>query len=149
MKRVLAWLLVASLMGLGGLPAAGVQEPAQAGQSSVSSSRDLDNILIQNEGYEKRKKGPVRFPHRRHALDAGILCWECHHDYRNNENVWSPWGETQTCKSCHGASEAGQNPIRLQKAYHLSCKKCHEALVKAKKKAGEFRKCKGCHLPKK
>ena len=105
-----------------------------------------DVLIIENEGYSNRKKGPVEFPHLKHAMDAGISCWDCHHEYNGGENVWAPWRETKACVACHETDRAAVSEIRLQKAYHLSCKKCHQELVEEQKQAGEFRKCKGCHM---
>jgi len=112
---------------------------------ATENADDLEVIIIDNPVYEKDRKGPSRFEHMKHARDFGITCWECHHDYKNGENVWSPWGETRKCAECHDASEKIGKVERLQAAYHLKCKKCHEE----RKIFGEgrlvYRKCVVCH----
>ena len=126
------------------------ETPTSAGESSgPDEGEEFDVIILNGEDYKKNRKGPVEFTHKKHALDYKILCWECHHVYeddnRENPNLYSPWGETDTCDSCHDPKEEEITDIRLQRAYHLNCKGCHKQLAHEKKKAGEYRKCTGCH----
>jgi hypothetical protein len=117
---------------------------AKAAEPAASPS-GLDVIIIDNEDYESDRKGIVTFTHRKHALDYKVSCWECHHEYVDGKNIWSPWEETVTCGACHDPEEKYDNPILLQKAYHFNCKNCHKSLAKEKKKTGPYRKCYGCH----
>lgn len=109
------------------------------------NARNLDVIIIDNQVYEKDRKGPSRFEHRKHAKDLGIICWECHHEYEDGENVWSPWGETQKCVECHMPDEKIDNIVKLQAAYHLNCKKCHEERKIYGNDRLAYRKCNKCH----
>ena len=112
---------------------------------NVSTDHEFDLITIENEGYSKDRKGPVKFNHVRHALNDKILCWECHHDYTDKKNNWSPWGTTERCVECHMPSEDMENVPNLQKAYHLNCRNCHKTLEGPQKKNAPYRTCYGCH----
>ena len=107
---------------------------------------NLDVIIIDNEGYKKDKKGPVEFSHKKHSMEYKIICWDCHHNYKDDKNVWAPWDETKKCNQCHHPSKKDVSEVKLQKAYHLSCKGCHKALAEKEKKHGEPRKCGHCHI---
>lgn len=115
--------------------------------------QEFDVIILNKDGYKRDRKGPVKFTHLKHSLDYGASCWECHHDYiddsQKNPNIWRPWGETDTCDTCHDPQEVDITSIKLQRAFHLNCKGCHKTLAKEKKKTGEYRKCTGCHERKK
>ena len=111
----------------------------------VSSDNEFDVITIENEGYTKDRKGPVKFNHLKHALNDKILCWECHHDYADKKNNWVPWGTTEKCAECHMPSENVDNLPNLQKAYHLNCRNCHKDLEGPQKQNAPYRQCYGCH----
>ena len=106
---------------------------------------DVDSILIDNEGYKKQRKGPVEFSHLEHAREYKLSCWDCHHDYKDEENVWVPWGKTQKCSACHDPKKKQGNVANLQKAFHLNCRNCHKDLLKQDKDTGPYRECSGCH----
>ena len=110
--------------------------------------RNLNVILLNNQGYKKKRKGPVEFTHKKHVYQYRLFCWDCHHDYKDGQNVWVPWGETKRCDQCHDPRKKEPNKIMLQKAFHYQCKGCHKKLAKEKKKTGAYRKCGGCHLKK-
>ena len=113
-----------------------------------TNSKNSDNIIIDNEGYKKDRRGPVEFSHKKHAREYKLLCWQCHHEYEDDENIYAPWGETKKCRQCHDPVKQEPNEIKLQKAYHLNCKGCHMRLAKEDQKAGAFKKCNGCHAKK-
>ena len=108
--------------------------------------RNLNLILLNNQGYKKKRKGPVEFTHKKHVYQYRLFCWDCHHDYKDGQNVWVPWGETKRCNQCHDPKSKEHNKIMLQKAFHYQCKGCHKDLAKKKMKTGAYRKCGGCHL---
>ena len=112
------------------------------------NSKHLNIILLNNEGYKKKRKGPVEFTHKDHAYADRLFCWDCHHDYKDGQNVWVPWGETKKCIECHDPKKKEPNKMMLQKAFHHQCKGCHKELAKQKKKTGAYKKCAGCHLKK-
>jgi predicted CXXCH cytochrome family protein len=115
---------------------------------SEGSSKNLNVILLNNQGYKKERKGPVEFAHKKHAYEDRLFCWDCHHDYKDGQNVWVPWGETKRCSQCHDPKKKEPNKIMLQKAFHYQCKGCHKDLANKGKKTGAYKKCGGCHLKK-
>ena len=105
---------------------------------------DLPEIIkIDEKGYEKDKKGPVDFAHKKHADFRA--CIDCHHDYKDVVEKGEP---VRKCSECHNPFRKEGKAIRLQYAYHKTCKKCHKTLAKAGKPAGPFKECGGCHKPK-
>ncbi len=138
-------LILGSLAAGTGLVALAQEKSATAAVQPAAAERNLDSILINHEGYKKDRKGPVEFSHRKHALDYRIQCWECHHDYQDGKNVYSPWAETKPCYSCHDPVKKETTEMNLQRAFHLNCKTCHKKLVEEGKKSGVYRECQGCH----
>jgi hypothetical protein len=134
--RLFLFILVAGLALSGTLAVTGYTQ---------ENTSDLDVIVIDNEGYDTDRKGPVIFSHRKHALDYEVSCWECHHEYDGEENVWRPWNETLKCSECHMPSMDMEEIVNLQKAYHVNCKNCHEEGAKKKDNPGPYRRCYGCH----
>ncbi|MBW1999246.1 MAG: cytochrome c3 family protein [Deltaproteobacteria bacterium] len=151
---VLFFCLGLIVTGLLGKNAVAQKETATAEEASAGEEvQEFDIIILNKEGYKRDRKGPVKFTHFKHSFDYGVSCWDCHHEYEDdsqkNPNIWRPWGETDTCDTCHDPQEIDVTSIRLQRAFHLNCKGCHKALAKEKKRAGEYRKCTGCHERKK
>ena len=110
-----------------------------------ANSNNLDVILLNNQGYKKKRKGPVEFTHKKHVYEYKAVCWNCHHEYKDGQNVWVPWGETQRCDQCHDPKSKEHNKIMLQKAFHYQCKGCHKDLAGKMMKTGPYKKCGGCH----
>jgi hypothetical protein len=133
---------------IGGILIAGQVGQATPEKKKIEPLHDPDVIMIDNKGYKKDRKGPVRFTHKQHARVYKILCWECHHVYDQGENVWVPWGETKKCRQCHDPIKNEPTNKKLQKAYHYNCKVCHEALAKKSKEKTirDAKKCTNCHL---
>lgn len=146
----LALVIILLCLSGGPIPAADeAQNPAQGAATGSEYVSDLDVITIENEGYERDKYGPVTFPHKRHAKDFRILCWECHHNYKDGVNIWLPWEETLSCGECHEPVAGKEGATSLKKAYHVGCRTCHKDLEKQKKASGPGRGCYGCHEKKK
>lgn len=120
---------------------------AESGETTgIKDSQGLDFIVIDNDIYEKDRKGPVYLEHKKHAREYGVSCWECHHDYDNDgENLWSPWEETQKCMECHDPEEEWENILKLQTAYHVTCKDCHKEKAIFGDDPLAYRKCTTCH----
>jgi len=101
-----------------------------------------DEFIIDNKGYKKDKKDPVKFDHKKHSKeflnidDKLIDCTECHHDYKDGKNVWKEGDPVKRCGSadCHDPVKKIDERSKLQIAYHKNCKDCHQALIKAGKK---------------
>ena len=137
-----------ALQGAGTLLDGGHQVLAESSVEETENSEsagDLDVIIIDNQGYSKNRKGSVTFTHRKHAKDYRIVCWECHHEYEDGENIWAPWDSTEKCNGCHDPVEAQDDIMRLQTAFHINCKNCHKAMAKKGEKTGPYRKCLQCH----
>lgn len=118
----------------------------QSGEEGITEYHELDHIIINNSDYKKDRKGPVPFPHRKHALDYQVSCWDCHHIYEGEVNEWAPWGETYKCIECHDPLEKVGNTEKLQTAYHLSCKKCHLEKKIFEDEPLAYRRCSTCHV---
>jgi hypothetical protein len=52
--------------------------------------KELDVITIENKGYKKDRKGPAKFEHVKHAREYKISCWECHHEYKEDQQNEQP-----------------------------------------------------------
>jgi c(7)-type cytochrome triheme protein len=128
---------------------------------AVNLEAQPDDIsLDDNEVFTSRSRPAVEFPHLRHFDDASIECSECHHRFKDGENIVDE-GELEEdaegikCSSCH-KGEAGfrfkpdLDPTKrtLQQAYHRMCTSCHRQLKKENKTAGSVT-CGGCHPKKK
>jgi hypothetical protein len=128
----------------GGIAVMAAEDPAQGEeQETVVSEKDV--IVLDNSDYETDRRGPVRFTHKRHAMDYGINCWDCHHHYEGARNVWRPWEMTLRCSDCHEAEPFDEEAVGLEKAFHVNCQGCHEAMAKEGEKTGPYRGCFGCH----
>jgi hypothetical protein len=128
---------------------------------AVNLDAQPDDIsLDDSEVFTSRSRPAVEFPHLRHFDDAGIECSQCHHRFKDGENIvddseLEEGAEGIKCSSCH-KSEAGfrfkpdLDPTKrtLQQAYHRMCMSCHRQLRKEDKKAGSVM-CAGCHPKKK
>jgi len=101
-----------------------------------------DEVQISNEGYKRKVYKPVTFTHLAHVEEYGIECADCHHDYKDGENVWEEGDPVKKCVVCHNPDKKQGNVHRLVFAYHFNCKKCHKA-----NESGP-RECKECHTKK-
>jgi predicted aldo/keto reductase-like oxidoreductase len=106
-----------------------------------------DDVAIENEGYKKDKKGPVKLSHKKHSAEYKVACTECHHDYQDGKNVWKEGKPVKKCSACHNPLKKEGKVGKLQLSYHKNCKDCHKAVAKEGKKA-PFKKCKECHQKK-
>jgi len=104
-----------------------------------------DQVLIENTGYAKDKKGPVKFNHKKHSADYKIACTECHHVYKDGKNVFKEGDKVQKCSACHNPEKKEGKVMKLQNAFHKNCKDCHKELGKEGKPTGPFKKCNDCH----
>ena len=105
-----------------------------------------DEVTIENEGYKKDKKGPVKLSHKKHTEEYKVACTDCHHDYQDGNNVWKEGDPVQKCSACHNPLKKEGEVKKLQNAYHRNCKNCHKALEEGKK--APFKKCTECHQKK-
>ncbi len=128
---------------------------AVGGLTAAEKQKSPDEIMLENKGYKKDKKGPVKLTHKKHNVDFKIACAECHHVYKDGKNVWTEGEKVEKCSKCHpviwpkGKKKKKGVAMKLQNAYHKNCKTCHKALAKEDKPTGPFKKCTKCHEKKK
>jgi hypothetical protein len=101
-----------------------------------------DEILIASKGYKRKVYDPVKFPHLVHVEDYGIECTECHHNYKDGENIWEEGDPVKKCDACHNPNRKQGKVPRLVFAFHFNCKKCH-----TENESGP-RECQACHTKK-
>jgi hypothetical protein len=95
-----------------------------------------DDILwLEHDIFEGRERPGVAFPHALHADYLGLDCLECHHIYRNGENVWDD-SEEIDCTACHRLEADGEK-MSADKALHTNCKGCHTKEGKGPVTCGE------------
>ncbi len=116
-----------------------------------------DTIKMETKGFKKRKKGIVQFSHKKHNVDYGLSCGECHHDKDNKPLDLKAGDDVKQCVDCHTklkkTKEDRKNIMVLENAMHKNCIGCHKDFNK--KKTGNARKgpapasCAKCHPKKK
>jgi len=108
-----------------------------------------DEIIIENKGYEKDKKGPLKFSHKKHHEEYKAACTDCHHEFKDGKNVWKEGDPVKKCIACHDPLEKKGKVMKLQNAYHRNCKNCHKAYIKDNPKSkAPYKKCTKCHQKK-
>jgi len=107
-----------------------------------------DEVMLENAGYKKDKKGPVKLTHKKHSEDYKVGCTDCHHDFKDGKNVWKEGDPVEKCSACHDPLKKQGKTKKLQNAYHRNCKNCHKKLKKEGKETGPFKKCNDCHAKK-
>ncbi len=116
--------------------------------SGTLTAADIpDEILIENKGYKKDKKTPVKLSHKKHSVDYKTECDECHHDYQDGKNVWTATDPVKKCVECHDPQKSKDKVKKLQTALHKNCKDCHKKVNEEGKKAPR-KKCSDCHVKK-
>jgi Class III cytochrome C family len=112
----------------------------------LTAAEPPEEITIENKGYDKDKKGPVKFHHKKHSTDYKDACTDCHHDYKDGKNVWKKGDPVKKCSACHDPNEKKGKVDKLQNAYHKNCKDCHKkAVEEGRSKKAPFKKCNECH----
>jgi hypothetical protein len=104
-----------------------------------------DEILIDNKIYRPDRKGFVRFSHLEHAEAYVETCQECHHEYKDGQNVWHEGQPVQKCAACHDPSKRQGNARKLNIAFHKNCKGCHQKLAREGGTNAPYRQCTDCH----
>ena len=107
-----------------------------------------ETIVIDGQSYKKDIKGPVNFGHKKHFKDYKLKCTECHHEYKEGENVWKAGKPVKKCGECHDPVKSEGNVKKLMLAYHKNCQGCHEEKAKEGIKAPSKTKCAECHQEK-
>jgi cytochrome c553 len=110
--------------------------------AGVLTAADVtEKIVIDNKGYSKDVKGPVNFSHLKHSKDYGVACTDCHHEYKDGNNIWKEGDAVKTCVTCHDPEKTQDNVPKLMMAFHNNCKDCH----KNSGKDTAPTKCNDCH----
>ena len=109
-----------------------------------------EEVTIEDEGYQKDKKGAVKFNHNKHVKEFEICCADCHHVYVDGKNTWKEGDPVEKCAKCHNpVKEEGEAVMNLKKAFHKNCTGCHSALKKegkiTKEQLKSLKKCSKCH----
>jgi len=125
----------------------------------INAGTTVDDVIkLENPGYAKHTKGIVEFTHKKHNVDYGISCGECHHDDAGKPLELKMGDDVQGCGACHTdfgkMSKADKKMKKAEKikkyhkeALHANCIKCHKKKENKAKKAPS--KCKDCHPKKK
>jgi len=145
-----SFLIIVLCLSAGYVAAASILRNTALAQSKqvedVQGPADMDIITIDHKDYESERQGPVQFTHRKHALVYGILCWDCHHVYKDGKNLYLPWGKTQKCEECHDPSGKQENVIGLEASFHQNCKNCHKKRDIYQGEPRAYENCNKCHV---
>ncbi len=121
-----------------------------------------DTITMDSKVYPKHTKKLVTWSHKTHADNKDIGCADCHHVYKEGENVWKEGDPVQKCEECHSEpkkpkgdktkmSKAEKIKKYHNSAIHANCKGCHKRMIDKESEMGKtlLKGCKGCHPLKK
>ena len=120
---------------------------------------ELKVITIDNKGYKKDRKGPAKFEHVKHARDYKISCWECHHEYKDDQDTQ----ETQVSQEAQVSkdieiTEGAENSKNNEENPNIyspwgktkKCIECHDPNEKKddviRLQAAYHKNCKECHV---
>ncbi|MFP3869518.1 MAG: cytochrome c3 family protein [Syntrophobacteria bacterium] len=104
---------------------------------SLSGAADVpDVITLEDTLWSEHTKSPVTFFHKKHSEEYSIACDECHHVYKDGENVWKEGDPVQKCHECHTEPTVTgerrlseeQQKLNLKLAFHNNCMGCHREL---------------------
>jgi hypothetical protein len=112
-----------------------------------------ETITIKSKLWATPTKAPVEFTHKKHAEDYKIACTDCHHVFKDGQNVWKQGDPVQKCEECHNEPTIqgekklpeAQQKLNLKLAYHDNCVGCHQKLKKDKPDTKAPVTCIGCH----
>ncbi len=112
----------------------------------LTATEPPDDLMIENQGYKSDRKGPIEFTHLNHSMDYEVACKECHHEYKDGENVWQEGDPVKKCVECHNPIKNEAKTKKLSIAFHKNCKGCHLALLKEEiSDSAPYKKCTDCH----
>jgi hypothetical protein len=112
-----------------------------------SKAPDKDLTINTPEIFKEKKQAPVTFNHAKHKDQ---VCTNCHHEYKDGQNVWKEGQEVKKCSACHKDKDEGK-AVKLYSCYHKkeaehsSCVGCHTKLKADNKKTGPTA-CPKCHI---
>jgi hypothetical protein len=157
----IVWLFGAlffiSGMGCKGERQEGAEEkgvPSAEDTRAVPDTGDVTKeMIIVSSLFKTHTKGEVRFTHERHAKEYRIACTECHHVYKDGENVWQQGMPVEKCQDCHDeATVRGEKTLapdvqkrNLKLAFHENCVTCHRDVKKENPDTTAPTTCTKCH----
>ena len=122
-----------------------------AEQQPVEPEFQIDN----RKEFAKSVQGPVLLTHEKHSKEHKVACTECHHVYKDDQNIWKEDDKVEKCVTCHPTDRTAATEkfgetkkLDLKNAFHKNCQTCHKEVNKTKVDAtGEMAptKCKECH----
>ena len=119
---------------------------APAAPLRAAESQEVpDEIFIENKIYRTDRKGFVLFSHLEHAEGYVEACEDCHHEYKNGQNVWQEGQPVKKCFVCHDPLKRQGNARKLNMAFHKNCKGCHQKLAREGGTDAPYRQCTDCH----
>jgi hypothetical protein len=125
-------------------PDTGAQDNIGLTETQTALQEVPDLVVIEDQGYQSDRKGPVKFSHVKHNKEYKVSCDECHHLYKDGKNLWKEGDHVDKCVACHDPAEEKDRTIKLQSAFHNNCRGCHTEMNKQGKKAPD-KKCNDCH----
>lgn len=131
-------------------------------EEMVKKIKELEILTIENKGYEKDRKGPAKFEHVKHSREYQISCWECHHEYKDDQQIEQP---VEDVKSEQSEETVQNEEPKEPKPKYLTeqniwspwgktkkCSECHDPKEKKDDvimlQAAYHRNCKSCHMEK-
>ncbi len=105
-----------------------------------------EEVVLNYEGFRPNRKGPVSFSHVNHVEDYEVACTECHHVYKDGENVWEEGDPVKRCHECHDPSRNQGKIKKLSIAFHKNCKGCHRSIIQEGiSDQAPYKSCYDCH----
>jgi hypothetical protein len=112
---------------------------------AANKAPEKDVVIHSTDVFTAPKKTPVTFSHEKHKA---AKCTDCHHEFKDGQNVWQEGQEVKKCSTCHKL-KAEDKVVKLELAYHDKCAGCHKKLKEEGKKTGPQKaQCAKCHPPK-
>ena len=148
MESMKRHLIVGAIIGVAVLFAAG---------AIYAGTQYADLIKMDNPAYKEHTKGIVEFSHKKHSVEYGVTCGECHHDADHKPLELKEGDDVQGCIECHkkpGEKPKGKDAPKLSKkealeyhaeAIHENCKGCHREYDKKNKTKKAPTTCTKCH----
>jgi hypothetical protein len=119
---------------------------------SVMAQPEEDVLELKSSIIEEHARPIVQFSHYAHLDDYGIACNECHHVFKDGENVWEDDDPVQKCQECH-TDPTTKNELRLpakklnlKYAFHKNCIGCHRSYNKENNIEAAPVTCQSCHV---
>jgi len=139
------------LKGTANITVVTVQAADKTAQEKSVELEAVDSIAtevieIYSTAFAEHKRGPVKLNHLKHFAEYNVACIDCHHDYQDGINMWTPSDPVQSCALCHDPEETKGEVKKLEIAYHTNCKNCHREMVETEKSEDlPYKICSGCH----